>query len=65
MGRRSPMYTILNHFGTMMLATVDMIIIAGFCGWEKWSKYPWFFWTLAIIGALAIVYMDFGLGICP
>jgi len=57
-----PWYTVLNHLGIMLLAGIDMILMLR-GGWEKYQIYRWAFFAMTLVGALAIIWMNFGLAI--
>lgn len=56
-----PWYTIINHLGILLLAGADMVLLMGVGKWEKARTVRWLFFGLALIGAVAMLYYDFGL----
>lgn len=58
-----PWYTVINHLGITLLAGADMLLILGVGEWDKWKMARWLFTGMALIGAAAMLYYDFGLAI--
>lgn len=56
-----PMETLLNHGGITLLAGIDMLIIFGISKWDKMKLWRWIFWGVAVIGALWMLSVNFGL----
>jgi len=58
-----PWHTVINHLGIMMLAGLDMVLLLGIGDWKEdsWKYARWGCFALAIIGALAMLYYNFGL----